>query len=47
MNLISFNEPASFVKTARFMDWYCINDTDLWVNLEQFVVKKEHIFKPE
>lgn len=29
------------------MDWYCISDTNLWVNLEQFVVKKESIFKPE
>jgi hypothetical protein len=24
-----------------------VTDTELWVNLEQFIIKKEHIFKPE
>jgi len=47
VNLISFKDEKNFVKTARFLDWYCVTDTDLWVNLEQFVVKKEHMFKPE
>ena len=26
------------------MDWYCLEDTTLWINLEQYVVKKENIF---
>ena len=47
VNLVTFKEEKNFVKAARFMDWYCVNDTDLWVNLEQYIVKKEHIFKPE
>ena len=28
------------------MDWFCIDDKLLWVNLEQFVIKKERIFSP-
>lgn len=47
VNLVTFKEEKNFVKAARFMDWFCVNDTDLWINLEQFIVKKEHIFKPE
>lgn len=26
------------------MDWFCIEDKLLWVNLEQFLIKKERIF---
>ena len=26
------------------MDWFCIDDSHLWVNLEQYVIKKERIF---
>ena len=47
INLITFREEKSFVKTARFLDWYCIFDTDLWVNLEQFIIKKDYLFKAE
>jgi hypothetical protein len=47
VNLITFREEKNFVKTARFLDWYCIFDTDLWVNLEQFIIKKDHLFKAE
>lgn len=42
--MITFTDEKSFVKAARFMDWYCINDPVLWVNLEQYLVKKENIF---
>jgi len=44
LNLITFTEEKSFVKAARFMDWYCVSDTLLWVNLEQYVIKKESRF---
>ena len=47
INLITFTEEKSFVKTARFMDWYCVNDTTLWVNLETYVIKKENIFSAQ
>lgn len=33
-NLITFQNEKNFVKTARFMDWYCITDANLWINLE-------------
>ena len=44
MNLILFKEDKSYVKTARFLDWYCINDATLWVNMEQYIFKKENLF---
>jgi len=47
LNLITFTNEKSFVKTARFMDWYCVNDSTLWVNLETYVIKKENIFSPQ
>lgn len=39
-----FTEEKSFVKAARFMDWYCVNDPILWVNLESYIIKKENKF---
>lgn len=29
------------------MDWYCISDPTLWVNLETYVIRKETIFSPQ
>ena len=26
------------------MDWYCVDDKFLWINLEQYIMKKENIF---
>lgn len=43
-NMITFNDEKNYVKTAQFMDWFCIDDSVLWVNLEQYVIKKERIF---
>lgn len=45
--MITFREEKNFVKTARFLDWYCIGDTDIWINLEQYVIKKDYLFKAE
>ena len=47
VNLVFFQEEANFLKAARFLDWYCVADTELWVNLEQYIIKKEHIFQAE
>jgi hypothetical protein len=44
VSMITFNDEKTFVKTAQFLDWYCVEDKLLWVNLEQFVLKKERIF---
>ncbi|CAI2364484.1 unnamed protein product [Moneuplotes crassus] len=46
-NLVTFSKEESYVKTAQFMDIYCISESLLWINLELFVMKKENMFKPE
>ena len=42
--MVTFQNEALYGKVAQFLDWYCIDDKLLWVNLEQFVLKKERIF---
>jgi hypothetical protein len=37
-------DEKSYVKTARFLDIYCIDDKYLWINLELFLMKKDKIF---
>lgn len=32
------------MKTAQFLDWFCIDDKLIWVNLEQFIIRKERKF---
>ena len=44
--MILFQNEKNYAKVAQFMDWYCIEDKYLWVNLEQFLIKKERIFTP-
>lgn len=44
LNLVTFTQEKSFVKCARFMDWYCVNDPLLWINLETYVIRKETQF---
>lgn len=46
VNLITFTNEKNFVKAARFMDYYCIADPNLWVNLEVYTMKKDNIFGP-
>ena len=41
INLITFTKEENYVKTARFLDWYIVDDTTLWVNLEMNMIKKE------
>ena len=43
-NLVTFMDEKSYVKTAKFLDIYCINDKYLWVNLELFLMKKDRMF---
>ena len=47
INLITFTKEENYVKAARFMDWYIIEDTTLWVNLELNLIQKEHMFAPK
>ena len=46
VNLITFTSEKNFLKAARFMDFYCIGDSDLWVNLEMYTVRKDNLFSP-
>lgn len=46
-NLITFKDEKSYVKAAKFMDLYGIDDKYLWINLEIFLMKKEKIFSPK
>ncbi len=44
INIVTFKEEASYVKTARFLDWYCVDDSTLWVNLELYVMRQDSLF---
>ena len=45
-HLVTFQDEKNYMKAANFMDWYCIADKLLWVNLEQYIIKKDRIFSP-
>ena len=45
-SLMIFKEEKTYLKTAKFMDIYCLDDKYLWINMEQFVVRKESLFTP-
>jgi hypothetical protein len=42
--MISFQDEKNYVKAAQFLDWFCVDDKLLWVNMEQFILKKDRIF---
>ena len=44
INLITFTNEKNFLKAARFMDFYIINDPNLWVNLEMYTMRKDNLF---
>lgn len=44
VNIPTFTHEDSYVKAARFMDWFGVDDPTLWVNMEQYVMKKENLF---
>lgn len=35
------------MKTAKFLDIFCVDDKFLWINLELFLMKKERMFSPK
>lgn len=47
VNLVTFTDEKNFVKTARFLDWFCVADPTLWINLETYIIKKDGLFKPQ
>ena len=47
INQITFTKEENYVKTARFLDWFIVDDATLWVNLEMNLFNKEHMFSPK
>lgn len=45
--MITFQDEKNYVKVAQFLDWFCVDDKLLWVNLEQYLLKKEKIFSAD
>ena len=45
-SLMIFKEEKTYLKTAKFMDIYCLDDKYLWINMEQFIIRKESLFSP-
>ena len=45
--MITFKDEKSYVKTAKFLDIFCVDDKFLWINLEMFLMKKENLFSPK
>eukprot|EP00355_Strombidium_rassoulzadegani_P002522 CAMPEP_0168610596 /NCGR_PEP_ID=MMETSP0449_2-20121227/1875_1 /TAXON_ID=1082188 /ORGANISM="Strombidium rassoulzadegani, Strain ras09" /LENGTH=167 /DNA_ID=CAMNT_0008650919 /DNA_START=108 /DNA_END=611 /DNA_ORIENTATION=- len=46
-NMVTFEDEKNYVKVAQFLDWFCVNDKILWINLEQFMLRKERIFSAD
>lgn len=44
VNLITFTHEKNFVKAARFMDYFCVSDSNLWVNMEMYTIRKDTLF---
>jgi len=45
--MVTFDQEQSYILAAKFMDIYCISDNMLWINLENFVIKKKDLFSNE
>lgn len=43
-NMITFENEKNYLKVAQFLDWYCLDDKLLWINLEQYILKKDRMF---
>lgn len=46
-NLVIFKDEKSYIKAAKFLDIFCIDDKYIWINMELFLMKKENIFSPK
>ena len=44
---MTFQDEKNYVKVAQFLDWFCIDDKLLWINLEQYVERKDKIFSAD
>ena len=42
--MLTITQEKNFVKIARFMDFYCIADPNMWINLELNTIRKDMMF---
>ena len=43
-NMITFENEKNYLKVAQLLDWFCLDDKLLWINLEQYILKKDRMF---
>ena len=46
-NVLSFSDENNYYKTAKFLDWYNVEDINIWFNLERVLTRKRESLKPE
>ena len=46
-NILSFTNENNYYKTAKFLDWYNINDINIWFNLERVLTRKRESISSE
>ena len=46
-NVLSFTDDNNYYKTVKFLDWYNIDDNNIWFNLERVLTRKRESLKPE
>ena len=46
-NMITFKDEKNYIKVAKFLDWFCLEDKLLWINLEQYILKKDRLFSAD
>lgn len=44
VSMLTLTQEKNYVKVARFMDFYCIADPNMWVNLELNTIRKDMMF---
>jgi len=45
--MITFENEKNYLKVAQFLDWFCLDDKLLWINLEQYILKKDRMFSAD
>ena len=46
-NIISFADDNNYYKTVKFLDWFNINDINIWFNLERVLTRKRESMSSE
>ena len=46
-NILSFSDENNYYKASKFLDWYNIDDNNIWFNLERVISRKRESMSPE